>query len=145
MDVFHLQSIHLGAYANEDIRIPGSFSRERRCTPDLSCYTHNMKQLGVDIVAVARIRALGERYGERFLNRVYSPSELASRLNLNDQSANQHKKQTEIPSLRPQNELVWQGLATKLVGNCVQIAEQSTVCHFSVYRNGLQQCGKSNK
>ncbi|MCX6063164.1 MAG: holo-ACP synthase [Caldiserica bacterium] len=37
-----------------------------------------MKQLGVDIVAVARIRALGERYGERFLNRVYSTSELAT-------------------------------------------------------------------
>lgn len=36
-----------------------------------------MKQLGVDIVAVARIQALGERYGERFLNRVYSPSELS--------------------------------------------------------------------
>lgn len=37
-----------------------------------------MKQLGVDIVAVARIRALGERYGDRFLNRVYSASELST-------------------------------------------------------------------
>ena len=37
-----------------------------------------MKQLGVDIVAVARIRTLGERYGERFLNRVYSVSELST-------------------------------------------------------------------
>ncbi|MCE5192582.1 MAG: holo-ACP synthase [Candidatus Cryosericum sp.] len=36
-----------------------------------------MKQLGVDIVSVARIRALGERYGDRFLNRVYTPSELS--------------------------------------------------------------------
>ncbi|MFA4932519.1 MAG: holo-ACP synthase [Caldisericia bacterium] len=32
----------------------------------------------MDIVAVARIRALGERYGERFLNRVYSASELST-------------------------------------------------------------------
>lgn len=37
-----------------------------------------MKQLGVDIVAVARIRSLGERYGERFLNRVYSAGELST-------------------------------------------------------------------
>jgi holo-[acyl-carrier protein] synthase len=44
----------------------------------LSCYTGIVKQLGVDIVAVARIRALGERYGQRFLNRVYSASELAT-------------------------------------------------------------------
>jgi len=53
-------------------------SRGNRCTSRLSCYTHHMKQLGVDIVAVARIRALGDRYGDRFLNRVYSPSELAT-------------------------------------------------------------------
>ncbi len=37
-----------------------------------------MKQLGVDIVAVGRIRALGERYGDHFLQRVYAPSELSS-------------------------------------------------------------------
>lgn len=36
-----------------------------------------MKQLGVDIVAVGRIRALGEQYGDRFLKRVYASSELA--------------------------------------------------------------------
>lgn len=35
-----------------------------------------MKQLGVDIVAVGRIRALGEQYGDRFLKRVYASSEL---------------------------------------------------------------------
>jgi len=46
--------------------------------PRVSCYTEIVKQLGVDIVAVARIRALGERYGERFLNRVYSASELST-------------------------------------------------------------------
>lgn len=37
-----------------------------------------MKRLGTDIVAVARIRMLVERYGDRFLNRVYAPSELSS-------------------------------------------------------------------
>jgi len=29
-------------------------------------------------VSVARIRAMGERYGDRFLQRVYAPSELAT-------------------------------------------------------------------
>ena len=42
------------------------------------CYTGNVKQLGVDIVSVARIRAMGERYGDRFLGRVYSSSELST-------------------------------------------------------------------
>ena len=37
-----------------------------------------MKQLGVDIVSVARIRTLGERYGDRFLERVYTSSELST-------------------------------------------------------------------
>ena len=37
-----------------------------------------MKQLGTDIVAVARIRSLGERYGDRFLGRVYSAGELST-------------------------------------------------------------------
>lgn len=41
------------------------------------CYTPTMKQLGVDIVEVARIRSLGERYGDRFLGRVYSTDELS--------------------------------------------------------------------
>ena len=36
----------------------------------------HMKVLGTDIVAVARIRMLVERYGDRFLNRAYAPSEL---------------------------------------------------------------------
>ncbi|HEV1997950.1 MAG TPA: holo-ACP synthase, partial [Candidatus Dormibacteraeota bacterium] len=34
-------------------------------------------QLGVDIVPVARIAAAIEKYGDRFLNRVYTPGELA--------------------------------------------------------------------
>jgi hydroxyethylthiazole kinase-like uncharacterized protein yjeF len=34
-------------------------------------------QLGVDIVPVARIAAAIEKYGDRFLNRIYTPGELA--------------------------------------------------------------------
>lgn len=32
---------------------------------------------GVDLAEVARIREAAERYGERFLNRVYTPAEIA--------------------------------------------------------------------
>ena len=39
--------------------------------------TQGVLGVGVDLVAIDRIRDLCERYGDRFLNRIYSPAELA--------------------------------------------------------------------
>ncbi len=36
-----------------------------------------MQRVGVDIIEIGRIRATAERWGVRFLNRIYTPTELA--------------------------------------------------------------------
>jgi holo-[acyl-carrier protein] synthase len=36
-----------------------------------------MQRVGVDIIEIGRIRATVERWGVRFLNRIYTPTELA--------------------------------------------------------------------
>jgi holo-[acyl-carrier protein] synthase len=36
-----------------------------------------MTRLGIDVVEVERIKTLCQRYGERFLNRIYTPKEMA--------------------------------------------------------------------
>jgi len=102
-----------------------------------------MQYIGVDIIEIARIEQLIRRWGETFLQRVFTPAELKLFNNTSSLAARFAAKEAVLKALGACNKgISWQEIeilsepngkpSVKLIGKAKQQAEESTISKINI-------------